>query len=80
MSWFALSMAVPFALLVLVTVFLALLRLACRSLPESHPLRSRVQAATDWIRSNPRRFGVSLEYVATGLFLGYFLVLLVLYG
>ncbi len=80
MTWFAFSIALPLAVLAAGALLLSLLRIACRSLPETHPMRSRVEALSAWFRKSPRRTGMSVELVSTGLVLGYFVVLLVLYG
>ena len=80
MTWFAFSIAMPLAVLAAGALLLSLLRRACRSLPETHPMRNRVEALAGWFRKNPRRLGVSVELVSMALLLGYFVVLLVLYG
>lgn len=80
MTWFAFSIVLPLAVLAAGALLLSLMRMACRSLPETHPMRSRVEAVSAWFRKSPRRTGVSVELVSTGLVLGYFVVLFVLYG
>jgi len=80
MTWFVFSIAMPLAVLAAGAALLSLMRIACRSLPETHPMRIRVEAVSAWFRKSPRRTGVSVELVCMALSLGYFVVLFVLYG
>ena len=80
MTWFAFSVVLPLAVLAAGAALLSLMQIACRSLPETHPMRSRVEAVSAWFRKSPARTVASVELVSTALVLGYFVVLLVLYG